>query len=195
MRALADEPPAVAENRPAARARAAGAAGSAAPSRPSPSPSPSAEDSPPPAAAAPARRPDPPAKPKPAATSEVDDMLSALDGKPAGGGGGAKPAGAGAAAAAPADPMLPDRLDRRQILTVVKQNAGAVAKCKSQPPGSSGTVMVKMQISGNGSVSEADASGPLKGTAQGNCIERTVKVFRFPQFSGPAMQINMPFSL
>lgn len=118
-------------------------------------------------------------------------MLSALDG------GGSKPAGGSPVAApAAADPLLPKSLTRRQILTVVKRNAGSVRKCKSQPPGTSGNVMVKMSIGGNGSVKSANVvSGPVKGTAQGNCIERTVKVFRFPQFSGPNMQINMPFAL
>lgn len=188
-----EEAPAVAANRPTARPGRGARPGatSASPERPTPS----AEDTPPPAAAAtPVRQPEPPSRPKPAATSEVDDMLSALDGKPA-----ATPAGAtGGATPAPAvaDSTLPQALDRRQILTVVKQNAGGVAKCKSQPPGSSSTVLVKMQIAGNGNVTAADvAAGPLKGTAQGNCIERTVKVFRFPQFSGPPMQINMPFAM
>lgn len=189
----AEDSPALAANRPTARPGRGARPGAAtpAPARPTPS----SEDTPPPvAAAAPTRQPDPPSRPKPAATSEVDDMLSALDGKPAATGGGAT---GGAAPTQPvADSTLPAALDRRQILTVVKQNAGGVAKCKSQPPGSSSTVLVKMQIAGNGNVTGADvAAGPLKGTAQGNCIERTVKVFRFPQFSGPPMQINMPFAM
>ncbi len=182
---------AVAANRPRPRPSR-----SARPPAPRPSaPSPSAEDAPPAAEprtvrVTPPPQPAPTPPPKPAATSEVDDMLSALDGKPSGG-------GSPAAQAKPAaDPMLPERLGRRQILTVVKRNAGAVRKCKSQPPGQSATVTIKMQIAGNGTVSGADvAGGPLKGTPQGNCVERTVKVFRFPQFSGPPMQINMPFQM
>ena len=121
----------------------------------------------------------------------MDDLLGSLNGKKP-----AAPAGGNDPVAAPVDPMLPERLTRRQILTVVKRNAGGVRKCKAQPPGASGTVTVKMQIAPNGSVSSAKiASGPIKGTAQGNCVERTVKVFRFPQFSGDPMQINMPFAM
>lgn len=189
----APERPAVAANRP--RTRPSRSARPAAPApRPS-APSPSAEDAPPAAEprtvrVTPPPQPAPTPPPKPAATSEVDDMLSALDGKPSGG-------GSQTAQAQPTtDPMLPERLGRRQILTVVKRNAGAVRKCKSQAPGQATTVTIKMQIAGNGTVSAADvAGGPLKGTAQGNCVERTVKVFRFPQFSGPPMQINMPFQM
>lgn len=155
---------------------------------------PAAEDAPPPAevAAAPAPKPTPP-PPKPAApqeTSEVDDLLGSLNGtKPAAPAGGSDPV------AAP-DPMLSQKLTRRQILTVVKRNAGSVRKCKAQPPGASGTVTVKMRIAPNGTVSSAEiAGGPMKGTAQGNCVERTVKAFRFPQFGGDPMQINMPFAM
>ena len=68
-------------------------------------------------------------------------------------------------------------------------------QCKSQPPGTSGTVSVAIQIAPSGSVSDADVQGPTKGTAQGNCIERTVKVFRFPQFRGDPMRITLPFGL
>lgn len=189
----ANEPP-----KPARRpARRAGRSASPTPARPSPRPTPSEEDAPPPAAAAAPTPPPTPARvepppPKPKENSEVDDMLSALDGdKPSGGGGG------GASPIAPvADPMLPESLSRRQILTVVKRSAGAVRKCKAQPPGASGTVMVKMQIAPNGSVTSAEvAGGPVKGTAQGNCVERTVKAFRFPQFGGDPMQINLPFAM
>lgn len=167
--------------------------------RPTPPPSPARqapaeEDAPPPAAAAPPKpTPPKPPPPKPAeeSTSEVDDLLGSLNGKKP-----AAPAGGSDPVAAPSDPMLPAALTKRQILTVVKRNAGGVRKCKAQPPGASGTVTVRMQIAPNGSVSSANIiGGPVKGTAQGNCVERTVKVFRFPQFSGDPMQINMPFAM
>lgn len=123
-------------------------------------------------------------------TSEVDALLGALDGK-------TTPSGSGGAIAAPAsDPMLPASLNRRQILGVVKRGVGKVRGCKAQQPDAKGTVMVKMIIAKSGNVSSAQVkSGPFKGTPFGACVERTVKVFRFPQFSGKAMHITMPFSI
>lgn len=162
------------------------------PAKPSPKPdkpAPAAEDAPKPAvAAAPKPAEAPAAKPK--KQDEVDGLLSALDGKQAG-------AKAAPDPTAPAnDPLLPERLDRNQILSVVRRNAAAVRKCKAEPPGTGGTVPVRMVIAGTGKVSSADvASGPAKGTAMGACVERTVKVFRFPQFRGDPMQITMPFAL
>ena len=79
---------------------------------------------------------------------------------------------------------------------MVKRGVGKVRGCKSQQPDAKGTVMVKMVIKGSGSVSLAKVkSGPHKGTPFGSCVERTVKVFRFPQFSGKDMHITMPFSI
>lgn len=152
-------------------------------------PTPAAEDAPKPTvAAAPKAAEAPAAKPK--KQDEVDGLLDALNGKKA-------PTQAAPDPTAPAnDPLLPERLDRKQILGVVRRNAAAVRKCKAEPPGTGGTVPVRMVISGSGKVSSADvASGPAKGTAMGACVERTVKVFRFPQFRGDPMQITMPFAL
>jgi hypothetical protein len=122
----------------------------------------------------------------------VDDLLGALDGSPA------PKRGGGAAAAAPAasaDPLLPESLTKPQIMTVVKKGLGSVNACKDRQPDASGTVVVKMKIEGNGSVSSAQAQSPFSGTPVGNCVESTVRGFRFPQFSGPAMPITMPFAL
>ncbi len=154
-----------------------------------------AEDAPPPAVAqapkpAAAAEP-PPARPKKSG-GEVDDLLGALDGSPA------PKRGGGAAAAAPAasaDPLLPESLTKPQIMTVVKKGLGSVNACKDRQPDASGTVVVKMKIEGNGSVSSAQAQSPFSGTPVGNCVESTVRGFRFPQFSGPAMPITMPFAL
>ncbi len=145
-----------------------------------------------PAARAPAAR-------KPAAkkesTSEVDDLLGALDGS----GGGSKSRAASPAAASPApsggDPLLPEKLTRRQILTVVKRNARTITACKGDS-GASGTVPVELVIGRAGRVTSAKVkSGPQKGTEVGACIERKVRAFRFPAFAGDPMRIVMPFAL
>ncbi|MEZ4467064.1 MAG: AgmX/PglI C-terminal domain-containing protein [bacterium] len=97
------------------------------------------------------------------------------------------------AAGGGSDPMLPEKLSRQQILMVVKQNAGGIRACKSEDPSASGTVMVSMVIDSSGSVSSASVpSGPFKGTSVGGCVEQKVKGFRFPQFRGEPMRINMP---
>lgn len=151
------------------------------------------------AVAEPPPRPTPP--PAPARNSggggsEVDELLGALDGKgtrsaPAGRAGGSAPAAAPAAA----DPMLPEQLDRADILRVVKMKAGAVQACKERQPGASGTVTVRLSIGKNGRVSSATASGPLAGTDVGRCVEGVARGFTFPQFSGDPMSINLPFAL
>jgi len=132
--------------------------------------------------------------PKKESTSEVDDLLGALDGS----GGGSKSRAASPAAATPApsaDPMLPEKLTRRQILMVVKRNARDIRTCKGGTD-ASGSVPVEMTISRQGRVTSAKVkSGPQKGTAVGACVERKVRAFRFPQFSGDPMRIVMPFAL
>lgn len=186
------------DNRPAAaKPRARADRRPAAPSR-----APVREEDAPPAAPPPvAARPPAEARPAPrpskkSSGGEVDDLLGALDGNS---GGQRRPQGGqpAVAAAPPAGtPALPDKLSRTQILTVVKQNAGAIAACKDREPGVSGTVMVKMVIASGGNVSSADVvTGQFKGSPVGNCVEGKVRAFRFPQFAGDPMQINMPFSL
>lgn len=132
------------------------------------------------------------AAPKPAArrrkTSGVDDLLSNLDG-----GGRKAPARANKPAAALVDPTLPAKLSKSQILRVVRRNAGKIGGCKS--PDASGTVMVQMVIAPNGRVQSAKPKGKFAGTPAGVCVASKVRTFRFPQFSGDAMRINMPFRL
>jgi len=77
----------------------------------------------------------------------------------------------------------------------VKKNTTKIRTCKERQPGVSGTVLVKVQIGKNGAVSSARVTGKYKGTAVGDCVSSKVRAFRFPQFSGDAMRINLPFSL
>jgi hypothetical protein len=163
-----------------------------------PTKEPSAEDAPPPAAApetpapAAAAAPPPPAEKK---KDEVDDMLSALSGKPA------APARSAAKPAAdpgtpPVDPLLPKTLNKRQILGVVRKNVGKVNACKGKHPDNKGIVTIRISVAGSGKVTGASpVGGPLNGTPAGTCVANAVKTYRFPRFSGPPMSFNMPFSL
>jgi hypothetical protein len=59
----------------------------------------------------------------------------------------------------------------------------------------SGAVKVQMVIEPTGRVSSARPQGKYAGTPVGVCVAAKVRSFRFPQFSGDAMRINMPFRL
>ena len=149
------------------------------------------EDKPP--AAAPRTAAKRPARKPSKSSSEVDSLLDGL-------GGGGKPAKRQPsqrqpAAAAGDTPALPDKLSKSQILRVVRSNAGKISGCKNRDPGASGTIKVVMVIGKSGRVNSARAGGPFKGTPVGSCVEGKVKSFRFPQFGGDDMRINMPFRL
>jgi predicted Zn finger-like uncharacterized protein len=180
------------DRRPAAGPRPAGGA-----PRPA-SPGGGAEDAPPPAEAA---RPavaapaDPPPKPAKKSGGEIDDLLGGLDGNPPPKKPGGNAAPAPAAANNGTDPLLPETLSKQQIMAVVKKGLPSVLTCKDRQPDASGTVMVKMKIEGSGGVSSAEAQGGFSGSPVGKCIESTVRTFRFPQFSGDSMSVNMPFAL
>jgi hypothetical protein len=151
----------------------------------------------------PARAATPPATPRTAApppkkrggSSEVDGLLSGLGTN--NGGGNARQNGgdtgnSGRTAPPAGDPMLPERLSRQQVLQVVTKNAGSIRSCGQ---GGGGTVTVSMLIGRSGNVDEAKATGAQAGTPVGSCVEGKVRGFRFPQFSGEPMRINMPFAL
>ncbi len=142
-------------------------------------------------AAAPAKPKGPTAPAAPKGKDEVDDMLTGLNG----GGAAAAARTGGGTVVAPDDPLLPKKLGKAQILGVVRKNAAGVAKCKAETKGESGTVMVDMVIAKTGTVTQANVVTGQKGTQLGNCVERKVKVFRFPQFNGPPMRIKMPFAM
>ena len=104
--------------------------------------------------------------------------------------------GSGPAGDSPSDDaLLPTSLSRGQILKVVRTSAAQVRKCKGEAGGESGTVMVKVTIEGTGSVKDAEVVSGQKGSPLGGCVERKVKVFRFPQFSGAEMSVRLPFSI
>ena len=157
---------------------------------PAPAPRPAARSEPTPK---PARAPR--AKPKRGGTDEVDDLLAGLEG-----GGTKKSRSRRAAQPKPADEPapsnLPERLGRSQILTVVRRNARNIQRCKSEDADASGTVSVMVVIARSGVVDSARVTGgKFKGTAVGSCVERTVKTYRFPAFSGDPLTVNLPFSL
>ncbi len=119
---------------------------------------------------------------------EADNLLAALSGN------GPARSGDDPAGSVSGDPLLPKSLSRGQILGVVRKNAAQVRKCKSAG-GDGGLVKVKLSIKGSGTVSSAKVTSAQKGSALAACVERKVRVFRFPQFSGKVMSITLPFSI
>jgi predicted Zn finger-like uncharacterized protein len=131
---------------------------------------------------------------------ELDDLWSGV------GGTGAKrpvrkraPAAAARPAAAPAasdNPLLAEKLSRRQVLSVVRRNARSIADCKNEQPDLTGTVMVDITIAGSGRVQRAKViTGKFSGTGVGRCVESRVKTFRFPRFGGSTMKLKIPFGI
>ena len=132
---------------------------------------------------------------------EVDELLGALDGgsKPARSASpsrSAAPAQRSAPAPAPSDPLLPEKLNARQISQVVKKNARSLLTCKNRDGYQEGIIMVNFKIGSSGRVSSAKVTtAKFKQTAVAQCVEGKVSAFRFPQFSGASMSINYPFRL
>ena len=139
----------------------------------------------------------PKARPKrrSAKDDELDDLLGALDGKPAprrtgptvrSTGGGIDPAD---------DPLLPERLKKQDILAVVRRNSGKISNCKAGT-GVSGTITVRLTVAKSGRVSKSSVtSANFQGTPVGRCVEGKVKGFRFPAFRKGPMSFNLPFTL
>jgi predicted Zn finger-like uncharacterized protein len=148
------------------------------------------EDKPPVRRAAPAKPP--PRRKVSKGDDELDGLLGGLGKAPK----RTTPAARNSGAAAAPDPMLPAKLSRAQILSVVRKNAGSIRSCSQSDPSARGTVRVKMVIGSSGRVSSARVDGPpFRDTPVGNCVESKVKRFRFPQFSSDNMRLTMPFSI
>jgi len=149
---------------------------------------------------APAARPAPKPKPrrpkKSSGGDEVDDLLGALDGKPAArpSGGSRRPAASGGGDPSD-DPLLPEKLGRKDILKAVRRGSAKVLNCKAGTS-ASGTVKVRITVAKTGRVQKASViSSNFQGTPVGRCVEGKVKKFRFPAFRKGPMSFNMPFKL
>ncbi|MCB9545265.1 MAG: hypothetical protein H6706_05145 [Myxococcales bacterium] len=75
----------------------------------------------------------------------------------------------------------------------MKANASRVKRCKSFSGGAA-RVEVAVILDRSGRVYRADAQPPHSGTKLGSCVERAVRRFEFPAFSGEPMRIRLPYS-
>ena len=143
-------------------------------------------------------KPKPKPKPKRSGGSEVDELLGALSGggsKPKRPRGGRSPA---PAAPASADPLLPAKLNRTQVLSVVRSQTGSILRCRSNDPDLRGVLKTRITVKGaTGRVASASVTSPnFQGTATGRCVISKIKSgFRFPRFSNPTQTLNLPFRM
>ena len=113
----------------------------------------------------------------------------------------ASPRGASRAAATPApstDVLLPEKLGRRDVFSVIQRNAARVARCGKEQGGEPGSrIKVEFFISGSsGRVSQANIrTAKFNGTGAGDCVVRVVRGFRFKRFKDKQMKISIPFRL
>ena len=97
---------------------------------------------------------------------------------------------------APSDPLLPEKLNARQISHVVKSNARSLLTCRNRSGYQEGIITVNFIIGNSGKVSSAKVTtSKFKQTPVAQCVEGKVSSFRFPQFQGSPMSINYPFRL
>ena len=137
-------------------------------------------------------------QPKSSGGSEVDELLGALSGggsKPKRRSGGRSPAPAGLLRR---DPLLPAKLNRTQVLSVVRSQTGNILRCRSNDPDLRGVLKTRITVKGaTGRVSSASVTSPnFQGTATGRCVISKIKSgFRFPRFSNPSQTLNLPFRM
>lgn len=136
------------------------------------------------AAAAPAPKPEP---------KKRSGNLDALMDEVVGGSSSAKPA-ASKPKSTGSSGSLPDAPSRNDVKTALQGVSGGVKACNQ---GQGGTAVVDVTFSGTtGRVSRAKvASGPLKGTPTGACVEKAVKRARVPRFKQSAFKVKFPYRL
>jgi outer membrane biosynthesis protein TonB len=155
------------------------------PAKAQPKPEPQAQ-------AAPEPKPAPKAAPKPAPKpSEASSLLSGLkSGKKRGAASG------GGGSANSVDSSLPAKLERSQILSVLRKNRRSVTRCASHVTEKT-RVKMRMIIAGSGKVSSATLHEPanLKNSPLAQCMSGRVKLFKFPAFGSSSMTVKLPFIL
>lgn len=89
-------------------------------------------------------------------------------------------------------PQVPRTLTRQQVITGMREVTELVMNCTMTD-----RVVVDITIDGvTGDVASAQIIGPLTGTAEGSCVERSIRRARFPRFSDDRLNVrSYPFTL
>ena len=121
-----------------------------------------------------------------ASGSEAEALLKTLSG------GKTKKASKGSESVS--DPLLPNKLSRRQVLSVIRRNASLMRRCRNRRVWE-GVAKIQFVVGGNGRVSKVRVMGILANSDIGQCLSRVLKKTRFPQFSGEPQRITFPIRL
>jgi hypothetical protein len=92
------------------------------------------------------------------------------------------------------EPKLPASLDTNMIRTALEPARKAARKCH-EAYGVNGTARFRITISASGDVIGLRQKGDFVDTPTGNCIERAVKVTKFPETRRNKTTIDYPFIL
>lgn len=89
-------------------------------------------------------------------------------------------------------PQAPRSLTRQQVITGMREVTELVMNCTMAD-----RVVVNVTIDGvSGEVTSARLIGPMDGTAEGACVERSIRRARFPRFSDERLNVRYyPFTL
>lgn len=129
-----------------------------------------------------------PAKPAADGKRSLDDLLDEAAG-------GAK-SNKDIEADKPAEPKVAAKteLTKSEIQSGMREIRGRVGACHDKFK-ESGNVMVKVEISPNGSVTSAKATGKFANTETGLCVAQAVEKATFPAWEGKPKRFSYPFLL
>jgi len=104
-----------------------------------------------------------------------------------------KKAGSAAPTRAPStDSSVPDKLDQSDIIAGMKNVNARVLGCNDKAKGA-GAFKVKVTVGPDGSVSAAQASPPVAGTAAASCVEGAVRSAKFKKTKN-SITFNYPYT-
>ena len=97
----------------------------------------------------------------------------------------------------PGQADLPDTLSQSDIMQVIVDHKGSFARCKSEHPGGSGTIVMHWRIKPDGRTADVKKSGgDLDNPPLAGCLQKAIGKLRFGQYRGSAMApIDFPFTL
>ena len=87
---------------------------------------------------------------------------------------------------------LPRRLNRSQVGSVLQEKSGTVTTCQENYASGVKKIMVRWSIQRSGRPAGIQVRGSTNGRFV-SCVKNAIRRWRFPQFSGPPININLPF--
>ncbi|MHB8419850.1 MAG: GYF domain-containing protein [Myxococcales bacterium] len=95
----------------------------------------------------------------------------------------------------PGQSDVPDSLGQSDIMQVIVDHKGSFARCKSQNPGGSGTIVMHWRIRADGRTADIKkTSGDLDNPPLASCLTKQIGKLRFPQSRGSTPPVDFPFN-